>query len=192
MTKMADILQSTRAWLGGYGEDLIPEVMTDADTIKAALADWLKEHAETLKLAGSTVSLGLVHMVMGMLLAVLVFFRHVTHHADRVPGTLSEALEQKVERFARAFAQIASAQVKISLLNTVADRALRARGAAAVRTAHPVRDHDRLRDVRLRPDPGPRQSDLEHRDRDPLPRHLARRSRSRRSCFSSSSTSSST
>src|SRR5882672_7591831 len=25
MTKMADILQSTRAWLGGYGEDLITE-----------------------------------------------------------------------------------------------------------------------------------------------------------------------
>jgi len=118
MTKMADILQSTRAWLGGYGQDLIPEVMTDADTIKTALADWLKQHAETLKLAGGSVSIGLVHMVMGMLLAVLVFFRHVTHHVDRVPGTLSAALEQKVERFARAFAQIASAQVKISLLNT--------------------------------------------------------------------------
>jgi len=118
MTKMADILQSTRAWLGGYGEDLIPEVMTDAETIKAALAVWLKEHAETLKLAGSTFSLGLVHMIMGMLLAVLVFFRHVTHHPDRLPGTLSQALEQKMERFTRAFAQIASAQVKISLLNT--------------------------------------------------------------------------
>jgi predicted PurR-regulated permease PerM len=118
MTKMADILQSTRAWLGDYGEQLIPEVMTDADTIKSALAVWLKEHAETLKLAGSTFSLGIVHMVMGMLLAVMVFFRHVTHHPDRVPGTLSEALEQKVDRFSRAFAQIASAQVKISVLNT--------------------------------------------------------------------------
>lgn len=118
MTRMADILQSTRAWLGGYGEDLIPEVMTDADTIKTALADWLKLHAETLKLAGSSVSFGLVHMLMGMLLAVLVFFRHVTHHVDYVPGTLSAALEQKVDRFAHAFGRIASAQVKISLLNT--------------------------------------------------------------------------
>jgi predicted PurR-regulated permease PerM len=118
MTKMADILQSTRAWLGGYGQDLIPEVMTDAETIKAALAAWLKEHAETLKLAGSTFSLALVHMIMGMLLAVLVFFRHVTHHVNRVPGTLSAALEQKVERFTNAFGRIASAQVKISFLNT--------------------------------------------------------------------------
>lgn len=118
MTRMADILQSTRAWLGGYGEQLIPEVMTDADTIRAALAVWLKEHAETLKLAGSSVSLGVVHLFMGMLLAVMVFFRHVTHHATRVPGALSEMLEQKVDRFTRAFVQIASAQVKISLLNT--------------------------------------------------------------------------
>jgi Predicted permease len=118
MTKMADILQSTRAWLGDYGEQLIPEVMTDAETIKAALAVWLKEHAETVKLAGSTVSLGVVHLFMGMLLAVMVFFRHVTHHPNRIPGTLSEMLEQKVERFTRAFAQIATAQVKISVLNT--------------------------------------------------------------------------
>jgi predicted PurR-regulated permease PerM len=118
MTRMADILQSTRAWLGGYGEELIPEVMTDAETIKAALAEWLKTHAETLKLAGSTVSFGLVHMLMGMLLAILVFFRHVTHRDGRVPGTLSAAMEQKVERFTRAFAQIATAQVKISFLNT--------------------------------------------------------------------------
>jgi predicted PurR-regulated permease PerM len=118
MTKMADILQSTRAWLGGYGEELIPDVLTDAETIKGALVVWLKEHAETLKIAGSTFSMGLVHTIMGMLLAVLVFFRHVTHHPDGLSGTLSEALEQKVDRFAHAFSQIATAQVKISILNT--------------------------------------------------------------------------
>jgi predicted PurR-regulated permease PerM len=118
MTRMADILQSTRAWLGDYGEQLIPEVMTDAETIKAALVVWLKGHAETLKLAGSTFSMGIIHMIMGMLLAVLVFFRHVTHFPNRASGPLSEALEQKVGRFTGAFAQIASAQIKISVLNT--------------------------------------------------------------------------
>jgi predicted PurR-regulated permease PerM len=118
MTKMAEVLDSTRAWLGGYGEQLIPEVMTDAETIKAALVAWLKTHAEALKLAGSAVSIGVVHMIMGMLLAVLVFFRHVTRNDGRTRGALGAMLEQKVDRFARAFAQIATAQVKISLLNT--------------------------------------------------------------------------
>lgn len=118
MTKMADILQSTRAWLGGYGEQIIPEVLTDAETVKAAIVDWLKEHAATLKVAGSTVSLGLVHALMGILLAILVFFRHVTHQ-DEQRGALAQALAEKVDRFADAFARIATAQVKISAVNTV-------------------------------------------------------------------------
>jgi predicted PurR-regulated permease PerM len=120
MTQMADILQSTRAWLGGYGEQIIPEVLTDAETIKAAIVAWLKEHAETVRLAGSTVSLGLVHMIMGMLLAILVFFRHVTHSEEEEAerGTLARYLGQKVDRFAHAFQRIATAQVKISAVNT--------------------------------------------------------------------------
>lgn len=117
MTKMADILQSTRAWLGGYGEEIIPEVLTDAETIKAAMVEWLKEHAGTLKLAGSTVSLGLVHVIMGILLAILVFFRHVTH-PDAERGALGRCLVDKVARFAHAFSRIATAQIKISAVNT--------------------------------------------------------------------------
>jgi predicted PurR-regulated permease PerM len=118
MTKMADILQSTRAWLGGYGEQIIPEVLTDAETVKAAMVDWLKEHADSLKIAGSSVSFGLLHMIMGMLLAILVFFRQVTHHAEP-RGALAEALADKVDRFAHAFSRIASAQVKISGVNSI-------------------------------------------------------------------------
>ena len=117
MTKMAEILQSTRAWLGGYGEDMIPEVLTDAETLKLGVVAWLKEHAETLKLAGSTFSMGLVHMLMGTLLAVLVFFRHVTKH-DHDRGALAEKLTEKVVRFTDAFARIATAQIKISFVNT--------------------------------------------------------------------------
>jgi predicted PurR-regulated permease PerM len=117
MTKMADILQSTRAWLGGVGEDLIPEVLTDAETVKAAIVDWLKSHAEALKIAGGTFSMGLVHALMGVLLAILVFFRHVTRREAR-SGALADALEEKVQRFADAFSRIATAQVKISAVNT--------------------------------------------------------------------------
>lgn len=117
MTKMADILQSTRAWLGGYGEDLIPEVLTDAETFKAGVVEWLKSHAEQLKLAGSSVSMGVVHILMGTLLAILVFFRHVTQR-KHAQGRLSEMLTQKTDRFTQAFARIATAQIKISAVNT--------------------------------------------------------------------------
>jgi predicted PurR-regulated permease PerM len=117
MTKMADILQSTRAWLGGIGEEIIPDVLVDAENIKAGAVEWLKEHAETVKLAGGSFSLGIVHAIMGILLAVLVFFRHVTKKGE-TRGTLAECLTEKVDRFAHAFSAIATAQIKISAVNT--------------------------------------------------------------------------
>jgi predicted PurR-regulated permease PerM len=118
MTKMADILQSTQAWLGGFGGEIIPDVITDAETIKAAAVVWLKAHAETLKIAGSSLSLGLVHVIMGILLAIMVFFRHVTHRDEERRGPLARCLVEKIERFAHAFSAIATAQIKISAVNT--------------------------------------------------------------------------
>ena len=117
MTKMAEILQSSRAWLGGVGEDLIPEVLTDAENIKETIVAWLKEHATFLRTAGGSFSVGLVHLLMGLLVAILVFFRHLSHR-DGPHGPLAEALTQKIQRFADAFARIAMAQIKISAVNT--------------------------------------------------------------------------
>src|SRR5947207_3625855 len=54
---------------------------------------------------------------MRVLLAILVCFRHVTRR-DATRGALADALAQKVNRFADAFARIATAQVKISAVNT--------------------------------------------------------------------------
>jgi predicted PurR-regulated permease PerM len=117
MTKMAEILKSTRAWLGGVGEEIIPDVLVDAENLKEGMVDWLTEHAEAVKHAGSWFSLGLLHSIMGILLAVLVFFRHVTKQGD-TRGPLAHQLVEKVDRFAHAFSRIATAQIKISAVNT--------------------------------------------------------------------------
>lgn len=118
MTQMAEILRSTRLWLGGYGHQLIPDFMTDAETIKSGFVDWLKNHAGALKIAGGSFSIGLLHIVMGILLAIVVFFRHVTQHDDTLRGPLSIHLTMKMGRLAEAFSRIASAQIKVSLFNT--------------------------------------------------------------------------
>ena len=52
------------------------------------------------------------------LLAILVFFRHVTHHDEHLRGPLARQLFEKVTRFTDAFSRIAVAQVKISAVNT--------------------------------------------------------------------------
>lgn len=118
MNQMANILESTRTWLGAYGEQFIPDVLTDAENFKAAVAGWLKTHAQTVRAAGGWLSLGLVHAVMGILLAILVFFRRATRHDEVHRGPLAQQLMEKLTRFVEAFTRIAVAQVKISAVNT--------------------------------------------------------------------------
>ncbi|HWW59762.1 MAG TPA: AI-2E family transporter, partial [Thermoanaerobaculia bacterium] len=118
MNRMAEILGSARIWLGGLGEEFIPEVMTDAEDLKVMIAGWLKTHAQSVRAGGVWIGIGLVHMLMGGLLAVLVFFRHVTHHDEEKRGPLARHLVDKVDRFAHAFSRIATAQIKISAVNT--------------------------------------------------------------------------
>jgi predicted PurR-regulated permease PerM len=118
MEQMADILGSVRIWLGGLGREFIPEVMTDAEDFKVMVAGWLKTHAQTLRAGSLWIGIGLVHMIMGGLLAILVFFRHATHRDGVERGPLARHLVEKVARFAHAFGKIAVAQIKISAVNT--------------------------------------------------------------------------
>jgi predicted PurR-regulated permease PerM len=119
MEQMAEILGSVRIWLGGLGRQFIPEVMTDAEDFKLIVQAWLKTHAQTVRASGVWLGMGLVHVIMGGLLAILVFFRHITHRdeADRAP--LARALVDKVDRLSQAFGRVAIAQIKISAVNTV-------------------------------------------------------------------------
>jgi predicted PurR-regulated permease PerM len=118
MEQMAEILGSVRLWMGGLGRQFIPEVMTDAEEFKVIAQAWLKTHAQTLRAGSVWLGVGLVHIIMGGLLAILVFFRHVTHHDAENRGPLARHLVEKVDRLAHAFGRVATAQVKISAVNT--------------------------------------------------------------------------
>jgi predicted PurR-regulated permease PerM len=118
MEQMADILGSVRLWLGGLGSQVIPEVLTDAEDFKITIVSWLKTHAQTLRAGGVWLGVGLVHTIMGVLLAILVFFRHATKHDEVNRGPLARHLVDKVDRFAHAFGRVAMAQIKISAVNT--------------------------------------------------------------------------
>lgn len=119
MEQMAEILGTVRLFLGGLGTQMIPEVLTDAEDFKATIIQWLKTHAQSVRAGGLWIGIGLVHVIMGVLLAVLVFFRHVTHHDEENRGPLARQLVGKVDRFAHAFGRIATAQIKISAVNTL-------------------------------------------------------------------------
>lgn len=118
MEQMAEILGSVRLWLGGLGRQFIPEVMTDAEDFKLLIMTWLKEHAQTLRAGSLWIGVGLVHLIMGGLLALLVFFRHATKHDETNRGPLARHLVEKMDHLTQAFAKIGAAQIKISAVNT--------------------------------------------------------------------------
>ncbi|MGH9456435.1 MAG: AI-2E family transporter [Thermoanaerobaculia bacterium] len=121
--RMAEILQSTQIWLDELGGAVLaPETIRDAEDLKQIVVTWLQEHSGSIGRLGEGFSIALIHIVMALLLAAMVFLRHARSMVDD-PGTasrrpLARYLKQKVGRFTAAFAQVVSAQVKISAINT--------------------------------------------------------------------------
>lgn len=121
MTRMAEILESTRLWITGIGgEDLFPDAVRDAEDLKIIVTGWLKENAQLLRIAGSTIGFAVLHITMGFIAAILVFFRRIAVAGEeKSHGLLGYWLEQKVWRFSDSFGRVVMAQVKISAINTV-------------------------------------------------------------------------
>jgi predicted PurR-regulated permease PerM len=110
--RMADILASARAWLPEAINDALPQ----SDTFFSASVLWLKEHAAEV----GDVSLDAVKQIgyalIGMLLGALIA---LAHHDDDVRfGPASVALLQQVVSLRTMFVRVASAQIKISAVNT--------------------------------------------------------------------------
>jgi len=118
MEQMAEILGSMRIWLGGIGREFIPEVLTEGEDFKLLAMGWLKAHAQTLRAGSLWIGVGVVHIIMGGLLALLVFFRRARRHDSPDHGPLARHLVQKMHHLADAFCKIGSAQIKISAVNT--------------------------------------------------------------------------
>jgi len=120
MTKMAEILESTRHLLlsvGGYA--IAPGVLRDAEDLRDFVVNWLKSHAGVLGIATETFTLAVIHIVMGVLLAMMVFLRH-TKSKESVAqrGPLATHLITKIKGLTRAFTQVVWAQFTISAINT--------------------------------------------------------------------------
>ncbi len=114
--RMAEVLDETRLWLEARGgPSLIPDALSDAESLKGAFADWLRGHAADLRKTGGDLGRLLLHAGMGIAIGFLVFFRH----PSPAPGPLARALAERLRRFEVAFEAVVFAQVKISAINTL-------------------------------------------------------------------------
>ncbi len=115
--QMADVLDDARRQLAAWGVSTgALEEWQTADKIKAGLAEWLRAHSAELKRAGGEAGLTALHVLMGILAALLVFFRRP---AAAVTAPFASALAGRIRRFAEAFERVVIAQVEISAINTV-------------------------------------------------------------------------
>lgn len=113
LAKMADILDAARDKLPDWVGDRLPD---DAESLRTAFTDWLRSHADDIRVAGTALGITLTQMLIGLIIGGLVALREA--QADRSPGPLAVALGERVAALGDAFRRIVFAQVRISALNT--------------------------------------------------------------------------
>lgn len=114
MQKMAEILESSRAWLPRWIAQYLP---SDSSEMQAQVADWLRAHAGGLQKIGGESLRGLAHALIGMVVGALLALREV--NGDESGGPLAQLLKAHAKRFATAFRQVVFAQVRIAAINAI-------------------------------------------------------------------------
>lgn len=114
LAKLAEIVEGARGTLPEWAGDMVPD---NVDDLKAAIVEWLREHAKELQHAGAAAGLGAAHLLVGMVIGAMVSLADARPEAQS--GPLSHALHERAVRLGEAFRRIVFAQVKISALNTV-------------------------------------------------------------------------
>lgn len=114
MQKMAEILESSRAWLPDWLADYLPD---DSSDMQGQVAEWLRAHAGELQKIGTESLRGLAHALIGMVVGALLALREVD--GQPLQGPLARLLAEHARRFVTAFRQVVFAQVRIAGLNAL-------------------------------------------------------------------------
>ncbi|MBL8398356.1 MAG: AI-2E family transporter [Candidatus Accumulibacter sp.] len=114
LTKMAEIIDSTRSTLPSWLADLLPR---DVPALRERVSGWLREHSGELQVIGKETGHTMAHILIGMVIGGMASLQETYHHNDL--GPLGSALAERIARLANAFRQVVFAQVRISALNTV-------------------------------------------------------------------------
>ena len=114
LNRLAEIIDGAKASLPAWVVEKLPE---GADELKTMVVEWLKGHARELQSTGKEISVGLVHVLVGMIIGAMVALHEARPLRDL--GPLSASLQERAGRIAEAFRRVVFAQVRISALNTV-------------------------------------------------------------------------
>ena len=113
LQKMAEIIDGSRSHLPDW---LLQYVPADAEELRQALTDWLREHAGEVQLLGKEAGRLSAHLLIGMIIGAMVSLREA--HPSRNGAPLAHALGQRAALLGDGFRRIVFAQVRIAAINT--------------------------------------------------------------------------
>lgn len=113
LQKMADIVESSRTVLPAW---LLQYLPSDPESLRAAMAEWLRTHAGEMQGLGKEAGRALAHILIGMVVGAMISLHEVLPLHQYRP--LSRALVERATFLASAFRRIVFAQVRIAALNT--------------------------------------------------------------------------
>ena len=114
LERMAQILEDSRDQLPAW---LLGSIPTDAEALRAAVVDWLRNHSGTLQVAGTELGRALAQILIGMIVGAMLSL----HLAGQTPADIkpfSAAALLAATRLANAFRNVVFAQFTISAINT--------------------------------------------------------------------------
>lgn len=114
LQKMADIIDSARYALPPWIEESLPG---DADALRETLVNWLRAHAQELRLAGTEAGRAFAHILIGMVIGAVISLRESAPARAQPP--LALALSERAARLGSAFRRVVFAQVRIAALNAL-------------------------------------------------------------------------
>lgn len=112
--RMMPLVERARTQLPAVVVEHLPE---DAVAMRAALVEWLRQHAAQLPLAGQQAARAIVQLLIGIVLGAMLALHNTRARASR--GPLPDLLNARCDAVVTAFRDVVFAQVKISALNTL-------------------------------------------------------------------------
>ncbi|MET0292678.1 MAG: AI-2E family transporter [Steroidobacteraceae bacterium] len=98
-------------------QSLVQYLPANPDDIRAAVLEWLREHAAQLQGTGRDAARTFVQIIIGIVLGAMI----ALHRARKIParGPLSTEIAMRANTLVTAFRDVVYAQAKISALNTL-------------------------------------------------------------------------
>jgi predicted PurR-regulated permease PerM len=112
LLKMSEILTSAKSWLPERMSQALPQ----QSELLLKISDWLRTHAAEIGTFGLGALKGVGYVLFGVLLGAMVAVSDATRRAPM--GPVSRRLLQQLVELRESFWRVASAQIRISALNT--------------------------------------------------------------------------